>query len=165
MVKTSRWLLPAPPFVQLTPESKPRILHRERPDGKCVEFSTERIDELYNESLAAIPFDSSTNWEGWLKASVEKGELEQATIKLDGVPIGLITYAFTGAKFKELLISTAYIRPQHYDFIPLLTTFAKKLAHENNCKFIRFHTARKGLVRKAIEQGFHVSEIVCRLTL
>ena len=151
--------------MQLTPVSNPRILHRERPDNRTIEFSTERIDELYNESLAAIPFDSSTNWEGWLKYSVEKGELEQCTIKIDGEPIGLITYAFTGAKFKELLISTAYIRPQHFDFIPVMTAFAKKIARENNCDFIRFHTARKGLVKRALEMGFHVSEIVCRLTL
>lgn len=140
-------------------------MHREKPDDKTIEFSTEKIDEFYNETLAAIPFDSSTNWEGWLKASVEKGELDQCVLKLDGVPIGMITYAFVGAKFKEMLISTAYIRPQNFDFIPLLTTFARKLAIQNNCKFVRFHTARKGLVKKALQNGFHVSEIVCRLTL
>lgn len=151
--------------MRLTPENKPRILHRERPDKFTVEFSTAKIDELYNETLAAIPFDSSTNWQGWLKASVETGKLDQATISIDGEPIGVVTYAVVGDQFKELLISTAYIRPQKYDFIPILTTFAKKIAHENNCKFIRFHTARKGLVKKALEQGFHVSEIVCRLTL
>ncbi len=148
-----------------TPESNVRILHRERPDGRTVEFSTERIDELYNETLAAIPFDSSTNWETWLTDCVDSGKLEQCTLKLDGKPIGLITFAITGTKFKELLISTAYIRNQNYDFIPILTTFAKKIAYANGCKFIRFHTARKGLVKKALEQGFHVSEIVCRLTL
>jgi len=142
-----------------------RVIHRERPDERTIEFSTEKIDELYNEAQAAIPFDTTTNYEGWIKRCVERGELEQCTISIDGVPVGLITYAFTGETFKELLISTAYIRNQNYDFIPLLTIFAKKLAKENNCKFIRFHTARKGLVKKALEQGFHVSEIVCRMTL
>lgn len=139
-----------------------RVLHREKPDAHTIEFSTQRIDELYNESLAAIPFDSSTNWHGWLKSSIEKGDLEQATLYFDGEAVGLITYAITGAKFKELLISTAYIRPQGFNFIPAMTAFAEKIAKQNNCVFIRFHTARKGMVKTALQMGFHVSEIVCR---
>lgn len=152
--------------MQPIPESKSKVIfHRQRPDGKTVEFSLERIDELYNETQAAIPFDTTTNYKDWIRRCVDRGELEQCTLSLDGVAVGLITYAFTGEIFKELLISTAYIKDTRYDYIPLLTIFAKKLAKENNCKFIRFHTARKGLVKKALQQGFHVSEIVCRLTL
>ncbi len=145
-------------------ESK-TLFHRVRPDGKTVEFSLGKIDDLVNEALAAIPFDSPTDWEGWQKECIEKGLLDTCIIKIDGEPQGIVTYVVTGTKQKELLISHAYIRNQNFDFIPLLTVFAKKLAKENGCKFVRFHTARKGLVKKALEQGFHVSEIVCRLTL
>ena len=151
--------------MQSTRESNRKIIHREKPDGRTVEFSLEHIDELYTASEAAIPFDSTTNHAGWIKRCVESGRLDQCTISIDGKPIGLITYAVVGAMFNELLISTAYIENQGFDFIPLLTTFAKKLAYQEKCKYIRFHTARKGLVKKALEQGFHVSEIVCRLTL
>lgn len=144
-----------------------RILHREKPDGLTVTFSTDKIDELYTEALALIPFDSpsTTNNKEWLARMVREGRLDQATLALDGIPIGLITYAVVGELHKELLISTASISDTTFDYLPFLKTFALKIAAQNDCKFIRFHTARKGLVKKALSLGFHVSEIVLRLTL
>ena len=145
----------------------PRILHREKPDGLTIAFSTAKIDELYNQTLANIPFDSpeTTNCKDWLRKCVEQGLLQQATVSVDDIPVGLITYAVVGDFKKELLISTAYISDKRFDYVPILITFAKKIAAFHDCQFIRFHTARKGLVKKALAHGFHVSEIVCRLTL
>lgn len=144
-----------------------RILHREKPDGLTIVFSTDKIDELYNETLAAIPFDSptATGNKDWVKRMVEEGKLNQCTVSIDGIPIGLITYAVVGELHRELLISTACITDTSFDYLPILKTFALKIAAQNDCKFIRFHTARKGLVKKALALGFHVSEIVLRLTL
>ena len=144
-----------------------RILHREKPDGRTVEFSTDHIDAMYDEAEKLIPFDSpnTTNNAGWLKRCVEKGTLEQVTLSIDGKPVGLITYAVTGELFNELLISTASITDHSFDYIPLLTTFAKRLAKAEGCKYVRFHTVRKGLVKKALDQGFFVAEIVLRLKM
>lgn len=143
----------------------PRILHLEKPDDHTIEFSTQQIDELYNKSQAAIPFDSGSEWKDWLKAKVLAGTLDQVTLAFDGKPIGLITYSVNESKIRELLIFSAFIEPQKFDFIPALTMFAKILAKQKGCEFIRFHTARKGLIKRAIQMGFHVSEIVCRIAV
>lgn len=139
-----------------------RILHRERVDDRTLEFALENIDELITEAHAAIPFDSPTAWDDWIKRGIETGYLSSIVLRLDDVPIGSLTFCVTGDAFKELVITHAHINDSSFGYLPLLTTFATKVARLHACKFIRFHTVRKGLVKGAILQGFNVAEIVLR---
>jgi hypothetical protein len=143
-----------------------RILHREKVDDKTLVFAVGAIDELISDALKAIPFDSPQCWGDWIREGIKNGFLSSVVLYLDEKPIGSITYAISGEPpRKELLISHAYINDTTFGYLPLLSTFASRVAKEAGCNSIRFHTVRKGLIIGALRQGFHVSEIVLRKPL
>lgn len=142
-----------------------RLLHREKPDGLTVEFTLGKTDTLAARSQELIPFDAPGAHEGWLKSAIERGGLSSTVIQVDGEEVGLMTWAVIespDSSLKELLISTAHAESKKLPFLPIMLTVARKLAANNGCDYIRFHTVRKGLVKQAISLGFYVSEIVMR---
>ncbi len=141
-------------------------IHREKVDDFTVEFSIERIDELLAESQAAIPFDNPTGFADWILREVSSGNLLQVVMRIDGENVGTLTYCITGDTFKELLITSAFIKFAPVNLLPIVDTFSTVIAKRANCKFIRFHTVRKGLIKIALKDyGYKVSEIVLRKTL
>jgi len=95
-----------------------------------------------------------------LQRDLENGKLKT---RLVGNPenIALCLYAVDG---KELFIAALKSLKTNYDIDLSLETLAEltKVAKENKCEFIRFHTFRPGLVAKALEQGFLPTEFVLR---
>lgn len=133
-----------------------------------VEFVLEKCDALVTLSNKLIPFDDPVSSKDWLKEALDRDELKSVTVTLDGEKIGLVTYCVVQHKScleRELVIVTAAIQSKKLSFIPLLVTFAEKIAKQEDCGFIRFHTVRKGLIKQTIACGFYVSEIVLRKPL
>lgn len=149
--------------MQPIPASK-RILHREKVDGKTLAFSLERLDESLAAAQNAIPFDNPTAFKDWIKRKLDAGELSCISLRLDDKVIGSLTYAVVGDVKKELLLTHCHIADNSFGYCPLLKTFAVRVMELEKCDTVRFHTVRKGLIKTAIALGFHVSEIVLRLT-
>lgn len=138
-------------------------IHREKIDDKTVEFSIERIDELLAESQDAIPFDNPTGFKDWIYREVSSGNLLQVIMRVDGMEVGTLTYCITGETFLELLITSCFLKFSEVNLLPIIDTFSVIIAKRCHCKFIRFHTIRKGLVKIALKDyGYNVSEIVLR---
>ncbi len=138
-------------------------IHREKIDEKTVEFSLERIDELLAASQNAIPFDNPTGFKDWIFREVSAGSLLQVVMRVDGMEVGTLTYCVTGDTFREMLITSCFLECPEINLLPIVDTFSVIIAKRCNCKFIRFHTIRKGLVKLALEKyGYNVSEIVLR---
>lgn len=131
-------------------------------DGATLVFAVDNIDALTCAAQAAIPFDSPLAWKDWIRRGIETGYLNSIILERDEIPIGNLTYVISGDVLKELVITHAYINDTAFSYLPLLTTFATKVARNCGCKFIRFHTVRKGLIKGALLQGFNVAEIVLR---
>lgn len=141
-------------------------IHREKIDDKTVTFCIERIDELLAKSQEAIPFDNPTGFKDWIFREVSAGNLLQVVVRIDGMEVGTLTYCITGEIFRELLITSCFLKCPEINLLPIIDTFSLILAKRNTCKFIRFHTIRKGLVKSSIEKyGYNISEIVLRKTV
>lgn len=146
--------------------SKREILHRVQCDKGTVDFALGNVDELVSAAESQIPFDDPTGWEDWISRSIKNGALFSATIIFNGENIGLITWCFDQHKEREMLVASANVtKDVGLDFTELVTLFAVKIAKQSNCKFLRFHTVRKGLIKKALKIGYNVSEIVMRLKI
>lgn len=50
-------------------------------------------------------------------------------------------------------------------FLKLVMDFSTKLAKQNNCKQLKFHTFRPGLVKASIELGFLPCEYILRKSI
>lgn len=138
--------------------------HREKPDGIAIEFTLGKTDDLVALSQAQIPFDSPDVHEGWIKQAIERGECQAVTIAVDGVPSGLLTYSVRQhPDCRELLVVSAVMNDHRLPYLPIMQTAMRRIAVQNECKFIRFHTVRKGLVKQALALGFNVSEFVLRM--
>lgn len=141
-------------------------VHREKIDDRTVEFSIERIDELLAESQEAIPFDNPTGFSDWISREVSAGNLLQVVMRVDGLEVGTLTYCITGETFRELLITSCFLKFSKVNLLPIVDTFSVIIAKRCNCKFIRFHTVRKGLIKIALQDyGYNISEIVLRKPL
>lgn len=53
----------------------------------------------------------------------------------------------------------------HVDLFVCATREAEKLGKANGCSYIRFHTFRPGLVKKALRENFMPAEFIMRKTI
>ncbi len=130
-----------------------------------VEFVLGKTDALATRSQELIPFDAPGAHKGWLKSAIERGGLSSTIIQVDGEEVGLMTWCVQespDSSLKELVIMTAHAESKKLPFLPIMATVARKLAKNNTCDYIRFHTVRKGLIKQSLALGFYVSEIVMR---
>jgi hypothetical protein len=154
--------------VQSTPGNKAKLLHRVAPDGYTVEFFLTKIDEIIEAQESLIPFDDPVGWSDWIKRGVESGGLSYATVFVNGNAVGFVTWVIENSgRVPELLISSASITsfPDGLDFADLITTFGIKICRQTNVEHMRFHTARKGLVKKCLNLGWRASEVVMRMKI
>jgi hypothetical protein len=130
--------------------------------GDALSFAVENIDNLICEAQAAIPFDSPLANKDWIKKEIDNGNLTCITLRLNGKPIGTMTYAVIEANKRELLISSLHVNDTTFDYCKVMQNYGELIAKENKCDSMRFHTVRKGLIYKALKLGWHASEIVMR---
>lgn len=109
-----------------------------------------------------LPSDAPGDVREQLLSELDRGEVQCCRMLRDGVPLGFIVYAtFCG----ELIVHAAIGNDGHENLIGDLAgdnALIVQLARQCACEVVRFHTIRPGLVAKAMQYGFHVSEVVMR---
>ena len=120
------------------------------------------LDEQKRKDLhRLIPADSPVETTRLIESQIRNGEAWLYDVFEDGEPIGFTVYTFVEGDGKELLSIASYAKGRGdvtAEVMPLLEGIAKS----NNCKSIRLHTMRTGLVQKLIKADWFVSEIVMR---
>lgn len=96
--------------------------------------------------------------------SIERG-IVAGRIKLHLVGTGddaaLMAYEIIGKEF--VIVGLKNIKTKNsVDLTHAATASGLKLGRENGCEFIRFHTFRVGLVRKALDTGYLPTEFILR---
>lgn len=101
---------------------------------------------------------------GYLLEDIRAGRAKVAHIEREGVRVGFVVFEATADH--ELFIHAAFGRDDRRNLVDELvgdgSGLLETLARACECTVIRFHTQRAGLVSRALERGFHVSEIVMR---
>lgn len=97
-------------------------------------------------------------------ASIEAGILS-GKIKLHlvgkGQDAALLAYEVIGKEFVIVALKNLKTKNE-IDLSEHATAAGLKLGKELGCDFIRFHTFRPGLVKKALEQGYLPAEFILR---
>jgi len=76
----------------------------------------------------------------------------------------LMAYEIQGKEF--VVIALKEIETQkHVDLFECACREADKLGRANGCSYIRFHTFRPGLVKKALRENFLPAEFILRKTI
>lgn len=133
-----------------------------------VQLLTRQGERLDAETAAAarnIPHDEPGDFVEFLRAKIARGAAHVADAVNASGTVGFLVYAVSpfGAE-KELVLVAAFGRDRSdltAEFMPEIDALARSLG----CGTVRFHTMRPGLVTKAKELGFRVSEMVLRKTL
>lgn len=117
------------------------------------------------EAVARIPRDFPGDFVGHLQSLINSGEARVWNLCTpeSTQPVGWIV-ATIEADTAEFVILAAYGRDGRdltVSFLPII----EQLASAEDCACVRFHTARPGLVKKALPLGYLVSEIVLRRRL
>jgi len=93
---------------------------------------------------------------------VRKGTANLCEIHHDGKKIGFTVYTVesfgTHREFVSIATTIDSKTPLRFALDELLC----RLARQNNCRSIRMHTARHGLVKNALAIGWHTAEITLR---
>lgn len=97
-----------------------------------------------------------------LTYGVKEGWLQLKEVALNGEIIGCIWYH--ASPNKELIVN-ALATLAGYDQFPVLVAAAKLIARDCHCDYIKFETARRGLIKKALSVGFVGSGITMHLKL
>lgn len=97
-------------------------------------------------------------------ASIEEG-IRTGKIKLhligDSVSSALMAYEIQGREF--VIVALKSIHTEHtVDLAILATTEAEKMGRAIGCAYVRFHTFRPALVRRALNNGYLPTEFVLR---
>ncbi len=96
---------------------------------------------------------------------MKNGQEKLFSIENDGTRIGYTVYHIENfgehKEFVSVATKTNSFKPLRFSIEEMLC----KLAIEQGCKSIRFHTVRAGLVKVALSIGWHVSEVVLRKNL
>lgn len=113
-----------------------------------------------------IPRDVPGRYEEELAAKVSRGAAHLAHVETDAGLAGIIVYsvARVGSE-RELLIIAAFGGQDRRDLTAEVLPEIEKLAVRMECKTVRFHTMRPGLIEKTTAQGFRISEVILRKTV
>jgi hypothetical protein len=123
----------------------------------CADLSTAEV------ALRRIPNDDPNGcFVPDVMRLIQEGKAKLCEIHLDGQLVGHTVYQiedFSGHReFVSVATTTRTKSPLRFDLEKLLLT----LAAREECKSIRMHTCRAGLVRDALNTGWHTAEIVIR---
>lgn len=110
-----------------------------------------------------IPFDNPTEWRDYLSRGVRSGGFELCRLEYNGEPVGLMVYKIEAAAAREFCLVALYCGSvPGIDVLDIIENAAVRIAKEQGCISIRFHTLRPGLIVKAKKLGFRIAEIVMR---
>lgn len=110
-----------------------------------------------------IPHDFPGDFAAHLKHQCESGPCEVREIVADGAPVGFLVFEIDHIpECPPELVIHAMAGRDGSDLSEAVAPRLLELARELSCRTVRFHTMRPGLVKKARQLGFHVSEIVLR---
>lgn len=123
-------------------------------------------NEHLRKELWRIPHDNPTECMATLVEDVKAGEYEVLQMLHNGKQVGHIIYKVEqGDHGSEFLIVAATATDPTAQLTENILPLIEDLARRMNCRTMRLHTMRLGLVAKAMEQGWHTSEIVLRKEL
>src|SRR5581483_1373601 len=94
----------------------------------------------------ALPMDNPSAWKNWLKREIDLGVLRTAEINLNGEKIGFICYEIFENQKLELCVVSAYCWKKGFEGSIFIEAACTKIAKDNNCSYIRFHTCRPGFI-------------------
>ncbi len=116
----------------------------------------------YKGQLSTVPNDDPYSFSDAIMAGLTDGSYRAAEIRQGGRALGLTVYAVDCVGDWRELVSVATVARSgsvlRYDIDNALT----ELAQANECKSVRLHTARPGLVRECLKVGYHAAEVVLR---
>jgi hypothetical protein len=119
-------------------------------------------DSLDSEFEKKIPFDSPAEHRDCLRRLVESGEAQLWHLIENEKRIGFVVTRVESDAGRELVIVSAYCNGT-VPFAREIAETAEKIAIENRCQSIRFHTVRPAAARLAADEfGFRLTELVLR---
>lgn len=121
----------------------------------------------WDENAAAwsktIPHDFPGDFAALLKRKVQEGSWAVRQVERAGFPVGFVVYDVeTVHECPPELVIVAMAGRDGSDMSEEICPVLFSLARELECKTVRFHTMRAGLIAKAEKLGFRVSEIILR---
>jgi hypothetical protein len=125
------------------------------------ELTNDEIHEMED----ALPMDNPSAWRNWLKREIDLGLLRTAEINLNGKKVGFICYEIQQNQKLELCVVSGYCWEKGFNASVFLEAACTKIAKDNNCSYIRFHTRRAGFIPTMKKLGWRVSEFVMRKTI
>lgn len=111
--------------------------------------------------LRAIPCDSADT-AAELIADVRDSRAKVIDVMDGGRRVAFLIVEATPA---ELIVHAAQSLDARAELIDQLITrrgLVDEIARQAECRTVRFHTARPGLLRHALAAGFHVSDVILR---
>lgn len=81
-----------------------------------------------------------------------------------GEDTALMAYEIQGKEFVVIALKELKT-DKHVDLFECACREAEKLGRSNGCSYIRFHTFRPGLVKKALRENFLPAEFILRKTI
>jgi len=98
----------------------------------------------------------------WLAYGVAEGWFEAAQVQFQDKPLYVIWYHFSP---DGGLIVNAAAAATAEEKIEVLAYALVKLALQRGARYVEFHTARRGLVKKAQDRGWRVESVIMRKQL
>lgn len=118
-------------------------------------------DEQAEAWSRSLPTDAPGCVAGKMAKMVKAGEAKVCDLVADGERIGFVVFRISAEHV--LHVMAAFGRgPDRENLMDVAMPLLDTLARACECEHIRFHTMRPGLIVKAQEQGFRVSEVILR---
>ncbi len=98
-------------------------------------------------------------------AAIKNGTYKLSEIRLGEHIDGYTVYGFENFGEHRELISVATVSKCAVCIRHVMETLLVEIAEKENCRSIRMHTVRAGLIKEAINKDWHIAEVVLRKTL
>jgi hypothetical protein len=108
----------------------------------------------------SLPADSPENTAEDLAQRVREGTAKVCDLMEGETKRGFIVFTVTPGH--ELFVLAAFGRAKRENLMEVLIPLVDALARAAECDSVRFNTMRPGMIRRAQEHGFRVSEIIMR---
>lgn len=110
-----------------------------------------------------IPHDWPGDHAEELREMVVSGAAEMVEVHTAAGHVGFVVYQVDDSfPQPELIVVSAYGADTEHDLTSEVLPQLEKIARSAGCASIRFHTMRAGLIRKAMAEGWRVSEVLMR---
>ncbi len=121
------------------------------------------LDAAAEAALRGIPKETAEDVAGSLLADIANGRAKIANVERDGRRLGFVVFTVTPEH--ELTVNACRGYDGRENLVQNLIGSGQlllNLARQCGCDSVAFSTARAGLVRAALCEGFRVSEVIMR---